>query len=995
MHDLLKYGLEKFEMLNLDGIDTGLMKVLQPDLIDHSSVSIEEIIAIEEAYKYKADYVYFRRFTDKPSVPQVYIYDFTDELLENINLIRLHQRLYCSGRVPMFFVFTNKDVIIFNCFDKPAKGNQLVYKPLTTIALAAKFTTLFQEDQATQDAKFKAFSGKSFDNGSFWENSPFSSSFKFKNSAYENLLSELKQSLKHIIEQQILPAKIARKMMVISILIKYLEERTDENNNSVFPKANQERIIFYEGVRKQIKFENSFFSRFSKDAKGFTDVLSETGAALKLIDYLAKHFNGGVFELSQDERVILSKSDLKYFALFLEGKLQGNQFVFWRLYSFNDLPVELISNIYEEFLEKRPGVVYTPPYLVNFLLDEALPLKGKDIDSRILDPSCGSGVFLVGAYRRLIYRWRQQNNWKRPSLDVLKALLKNNIFGCDIDPDAVNLSIFSLSLALCDELTPLQIWEDLQFDNLLNKNIYPSDFFKLINERVFPNGFFDLIIGNPPFEAKITENAAIVEANQLFDRTINSADVELKSVKIKLPDNQISLLFLEQSIKLCKADKTICLIQPSGPFLYNNNSTLFRKYLFDTYRIDQIIDFTLLRSVLFGNATIATCAVFFKNTPATISEGTYHIIVNRTKSSTEKQFFEIDGHDFYYIPHNLLSSSINVWKANLTGLGKRVNLLLDKLSEYNKLSDCLINKLEAGWFYGEGFMRGGEDDYVAPYLTNQPGLLSKNFSSRNALIEPITDEYFVRPRKERLYKGPLCLIKEVIESESGELPVFWSDEDLAFDSRILGISAPKNDQEDLFRIYKYLNKYKKLISFHISLSSSQSLINYSSAIRADDIYNLPYDHELEIDDIDEIIINDFSDYVLDFLKNGESAVMARTNADEQQLEMYSQIFCETLNLIYKNLNRFKSFETESYYCLPFYFGKEPTIDFDDTQTAEHNLSILVKKSIGTNQRITRTLRIYEGNVIFIIKPKKLRYWLKSMALRDADETFSDLRRQGF
>ena len=54
-----------------------------------------------------------------------------------------------------------------------------------------------------------------------------------------------------------------------------------------------------------------------------------------------------------------------------------------------------------------------------------------------------------------------------------------------------------------------------------------------------------------------------------------------------------------------------------------------------------------------------------------------------------------------------------------------------------------------------------------------------------------------------------------------------------------------------------------------------------------------------------------------------------------------------------------------------------------------------RKNSGTSLRLTRIVRLYEGNVIYLIKPKKLRYWLKSIALRDADETFSDIRKQGF
>ncbi len=189
-----------------------------------------------------------------------YLYDYTDKIgVEETELTHLHKQLYSSGQVPMFFVFTKRDVRIFNCFERPAEGKELKYSPLTIIKLAAETSKLID---CENQQKFKEFSGKAFDNGTFWENSVYSSQFKFSNSAYEKLLTELKQALKDIIEQDILPAKFARKIMVVSILIKYLEEREDENGNRVFP--------------------DDFFSKFVTKAEKFTGYFKYCGCLLKI-----------------------------------------------------------------------------------------------------------------------------------------------------------------------------------------------------------------------------------------------------------------------------------------------------------------------------------------------------------------------------------------------------------------------------------------------------------------------------------------------------------------------------------------------------------------------------------------------------------------------------------------------------------------------------------------------------------------------------------------
>jgi hypothetical protein len=88
-------------------------------------------------------------------------------------------------------------------------------------------------------------------------------------------------------------------------------------------------------------------------------------------------------------------------------------------------------------------------------------------------------------------------------------------------------------------------------------------------------------------------------------------------------------------------------------------------------------------------------------------------------------------------------------------------------------------------------------------------------------------------------------------------------------------------------------------------------------------------------------------------------------------------------------------KTESFICCAFYFGDDkPTIDFGNQEKAEEYLEKLVYNTTNQHLKITRVVRVYENNAIYLIKPKQVRYWLRSVAVRDADDTFSDLRKQG-
>jgi type I restriction-modification system DNA methylase subunit len=984
MNREFKYSLEKLDMIVDDSLTSGLIPVQKVKEIQE--LAPEEIIALENATQYGAQYVYFRKFENRPSVPQVYLYDFTDKIgIEESELTILHKQLYSSGQVPMFFVFTKKDVRIFNCFERPADGKNLKYTPLTTIKLASD---LSKKIDFKNQEEFKAFSGKYFDNGTFWENSKYSSQFKFSNSAYEKLLTELKQALRDIISQDILPEHFARRIMVVSILIKYLEEREDEKGNKVFPK--------------------DFFLRFCTNATKFTDVLKKKGAFLELLDYLAEHFNGGIFLVEDDERIFLQEKDLTRFGQFLDGDVEGIQMVFWRLYSFNDLPVELISNIYEEFLGKQPGVVYTPPYLVNFLLDEAMPLSSEVTDFKVLDPACGSGVFLVGAYRRLIYRWRKKNNWIAPDLAELKNLLRENIFGVELNKEAADLTVFSLSLALCDELTPLQIWQDLQFDDLKEENILHDDFFSVVLKKEFQDKF-DLVIGNPPFEAALTDAARKIERVRSKNREITTTsqeDGKIHKTFIKLPDNQISLLFLEQSIELSKKGGLVCLIQPSGPLLYNNSSFQFRSYLFQCFNVPQVIDFSHLNRVLFNSGKgkertgdVAVSCIFMIN-ESSKSECIAHIIPKRVKPNKEKIYFQLDSYDFYKVSRTESLANPLVWKSNLFG-GGRSTQLIKYLNSFEKLNTFLKRKKEENnWDYGEGFMRGRPDSKTAEYLTGKKALLAPKFKSTDIELQTLNDVWFTSPRRKSLFSGPLLLIKEVIEAKYSIIPTYFSMEDLGFDSRILGISSNGNEVESLMKLADNFKTYNQLYSYFITLTSSQFSVGLSSAFRADDIYNLPCflnsnNLNIKLSSEEKIIINDTMKYLLDFKRKGENSKIATENATSQNLLDFGEIFTSVLRSVFKSIKAYQCFETDSYICFPFYFGASPNIDFDNPKQAEKNIEQLVQKNLGVSLRLTRIVRLYEGNVIYLIKPKKLRYWLKSIALRDADETFSDLRKQGY
>jgi type I restriction-modification system DNA methylase subunit len=248
-------------------------------------------------------------------------------------------------------------------------------------------------------------------------------------------------------------------------------------------------------------------------------------------------------------------------------------------YEFSVLPVEVLGQVYEQFLgktidltpgrgvtiEEKPevrkagGVYYTPKYIVDYivehtvgkLLDGKTPGKsGTASKLRIVDPACGSGSFLIGAYEFLLDWHRDRyldlgpekhrkeiyqgsgGQWLLTTAEK-KRILLNNIYGVDIDPQAVEVTKLSLLLKVLEGESAQTIGTQLAMfheralpdlsnnikcgNSLIGPDFYDNQQLALLGEddhftinvfdwkKAFPSIFsgerpgFDAVIGNPPY----------------------------------------------------------------------------------------------------------------------------------------------------------------------------------------------------------------------------------------------------------------------------------------------------------------------------------------------------------------------------------------------------------------------------------------------------------------------------------------------------------------
>jgi hypothetical protein len=117
-------------------------------------------------------------------------------------------------------------------------------------------------------------------------------------------------------------------------------------------------------------------------------------------------------------------------------------------------------------------------------------------------------------------------------------------------------------------------------------------------------------------------------------------------------------------------------------------------------------------------------------------------------------------------------------------------------------------------------------------------------------------------------------------------------------------------------------------------------------------------------------------------------------ASSTELKAHSNIFCRMLGSIYDNLQAADPVFLDGLICQPFYFGVEPSIEWLGPDCGEQLQSLVFNKALESLRTI-RVVRIYHENVIFIVKPDRLRYWIRSTAIRDADDTLVELQQQGY
>ncbi len=971
-------------------------------------------LALEIAERYEAQAVYLRFFEDaqRPPKPEVYVFyqdDFSADKEDHIkDQIR---KVWNSGLVQQCYFFSPRYARLFSSWEMGLEKGAIKPKELEAIFEWATVSMELRE----------RYHSRLLDSGLFWE-TPKGKIFKQGKTSYRRLLDAIKKVRRELPKRSKVPQAIANRLLVMTILLRYLEDRGKDTNEAAL-KADQ------------------FYPEFTKEGKGMqlADVFRNGHACLDLFERLASknHLNGEVFTLDDDERKQIRKIDLEWLALFAEGKntftgqaKEYGQLSLWEWYSFDYLPIELISHIYEDFAisdseskDDASGVVYTPPELVQFLLDEVMPLRADSPrNPKILDPACGSGIFLVGAYKRLIQLWRMDNQWRHPEekdIADLQQLLSDCIFGCDKNGEAIRLTYFSLNLALLDSLSPKDIWDKkVHFQYLTGKNLFGEDFFQQADEL----GKFDIVVGNPPFLPRLTQAAQMIEKK-----------LSLEKGYPELPYNQIALLFLSKSLEMLNPNGKCCLILPSGPMLYNNGSHPFRRHLIELFKFKTIFDFTALRTSLFAGseskARPAVVAVLVDQS----KEHSYpisHVIIRKNSMAEQNVAFETDGYDIHRVNLEDALNMDRIWQSNFMG-GGRLAFLVKRIQSFSSILDFLKPKIQnSNWEMGEGWIEAPEckeinelrllldkksntslSDFeektlekrikanLGTWITGKECIKTESFVALDTFeVEICEKQFFQWPRvgkRKRIFEPPHLLIKE--NSSGLSIPVTYQEKYQTFKHQILGIHSPWQDREELRALGEFIGS-EVLIPL-TWLWSGRVISNREGVPLMKDILALPYPNgPITFFEMEKVLLADIANYQIDFRKNGAKSHVLDpiTDPNDQMLRDYAEWYRDVMNSVYKNFKETAPVVGNQFIGIAFYLGDQPNTSIPENSAEfEEKLKSILHYQHSNQLYVRRMLITYQENVVFIFKPNQKRYWTRSIAIIDADGTFADLVAQGY
>ena len=926
-------------------------------------------------------------------------------------------------KVLFLYVYTKTEIRIYNCSKKPFGYDENIKEiDFKNKLEELEIYSCKESDKSKLEILNTLFSRIAIDTGFIWSSEKaleLRKKINLETRVDKFLVQSLIKTAKALKDNGLNDLYIIHKLIMRSLFLFYLEDR----------KATPIEL----------------YQKFLPEATSFFNVLEDADATYNLFEQLSNDFNGSLFNFEEKEKDSITKEHLKLIKnCFFDGYVdEANPILFRdeKLFDFSIIRIELLSEIYENFLseldkkeKKNTGTFYTPPSLVELILNEKLPTDKNKTNYQVktLDPSCGSGIFLVQSFKRLVKRYENKHNGKLTDFTTLVEILKTNIFGIELDSKSIKVAAFSLYLALLDNLDPKTGWwnRSIQFPYLINdpddtslneqgNNLFKRDTISDLSDiEQLQN--FDLVVGNPPFGALLSEK----EDNEKNEG--KQKDIRAYCNKEKFAQEMV-LPFLHKATFLAPNGQIALIFNTK--VLTNTGGTYqnFRKWLFKNY-VEKIYNFSILRNIseeyggqLFGSAIGPISIVFYQKEKPENSKETITYYAPKTYiKNDDLEGIVIDSSDERHLPRvECEKPDTKIWKLAMWGsyldfeVIEKIDKSYIKLDNYFKqnnidyktglngdkqnldfIPDFIVKTSEIAKYYTQENARKPNNKYYRkidhqlfspPYVAIKKGqkdkLITASLITHNAYC--MSGAYIINNTSEVDKKAILSLI-------NSRFATYF----LFLVSSSWGIEREQiMSNEFLFLPYLFEEKSiaKKLsskIDEIISIKKSDE-VNSDISHLEKQIDKIIYKNILKLTEDEQCIIQDTLDYGLDLFEN-----KAKSDAVKPVLEIdhYTNRITKELNdwlddvdlkvsATHYNIDR-----SCPLYMVKLSFGNEQ----EKAKTSKEDIRKELKKidqflldenSPGLYFR--KKINYFDGNDVYIIKPNQRRFWSQTAAMEDS------------
>ncbi len=954
--------------------------------------------------------------------PLLLFFDYTNDN-EKKELKDLSRDIWNFNKSALIFVNTSNELTIYNGFNYKKSGLLQVIETIKTI------------------------NDKKLDNYSYW---------KIVNSELWNSKDELFKKNTRVDTKLLENIKVARGILIDEKKIE--NPLIDKHANRIIG-----RLIFIRYlIDRKVNFDYKGEGKDLLTKEKLPELILQKDNLFNFFEYLLEKFKGDILPLN-GERDAVKTNHLSVLSNLFKGADIINEKIYqeslFNVFDFDFIPIELISNIYETFLGEEQDTdkaFYTPPFLVDYVLSQTIKpfveniKKADKISCKTVDFTCGSGIFLCETLRSIINQYIELENPDKSSTEFkkkIKQLLTENIYGNDINKEAIEIAKFSLFITLLDYFENPKDIEGFEFptikDNFKNLDVFSNelnDIFGNNKQKIEP----DFIIGNPPW-GKLKKSRYIEYCKERAEKETkekkefwlskNKDLTEFKPVEIEISNKEFAQAFLLR-LSDFSTKKTVCQIIVTSKLLYNLQAVNYRNYFLNNFLINDVLEISSVRHQIFTNAVGPAAIIKYKYA---FGRNTKDNLIDYVSLKPNPYFaifksILIEKYDYKEIIQNELIENDWLWKVLV--YGHILDYKFIKELKKNKITiNTIINKYELKVAQGINLKGDGKPKSLLQII-NKPYLdLKKNHLQR----------FFVYLDKKSLWKeeeakrhpdfdmfsGSRLFIKKSLENNFKAVAAF-TNEYCIYRDALTAIKTKNNDDIDiLYQLLALLNS--EIFTYYILQTGSSTGIEREIAHNENEKFTFPvkfsskivevikniiekklsvFDNEKELNIIISKLYNlsetdkNLIDYaqkitipILQAKNKSFKNIRANINlyrpykkVEESEITDYINIFKEHFSSFHnggeKGYINARIFQSENILAIEFYIDKKQYKDIKINESNNNTLEILLSfgfQKISNELFIQKEVKILKSKTFSVLKLNQYKYWHKAIARFDALE----------